>query len=57
MGNKFTIIIVALGVAFVSGWLFANEVAPPRMEDLSFAMWIIAGVVSLLSAAMVAVAR
>lgn len=53
MGNKFTIIIVALGVAFVSGWLFANEVAPPRMEDLSFAMWIIAGVVSLLSAAMV----
>lgn len=57
MGNRFTIMLVALGVAFFSGWLFANEVAPPRMEDLSFAMWIIAGAVALLSAAIVAVAR
>lgn len=57
MGNKFTIMVVALGVAFFSGWLFANEVAPPRMEDLNFAMWIVAGGVALLSAAMVAVAR
>lgn len=57
MTNKFTIMVVALGVAFFSGWLFANEVAPPRLEDLSFAMWIVAGAVALLSAAMVAVAR
>jgi len=57
MGNRFSIMLVALGVAFFAGWLFANEVAPPRMEDLSFAMWIVAGAVALLSAAMVAVAR
>lgn len=57
MGNKFLIMVVALGVAFFSGWLFANEIAPPRLSDLSFAMWIIAGAVAVLSAAMVAVAR
>lgn len=57
MGNRFTIMIVALGVAFCSGWLFANEIAPPRLENVSFAVWAVAGAVALLSAAMVSVSR
>lgn len=55
MGNKFMIMLVALGVAFCSGWLFANEVAPPRLEDVRFAMWIVAGGVAVISAMMVSV--
>jgi hypothetical protein len=57
MGNKFTIIIIALGVAWFSGWLFANEVAPPRYDDLSFAVSFVLGGVALVGALGVAVAR
>lgn len=41
--NKFVILLLALGLAFGSGWLFANEVRPPLLEDVGLAMWIAVG--------------
>ena len=57
MGNRFLVMVIALLVAFASGWLFANEVRPPSLENVSFAVWMVAGAVALLSAMMVSVAR
>lgn len=52
--NRFIVLLMALGLAFGSGWLFANEVRPPLLEDVGLAMWIAVGSVALLSAALVA---
>lgn len=45
--NRFTLFVVAAGLAFVAGWLFGNEMKPPRYEDLSMAMWLVVGVLAL----------
>lgn len=45
--NRFTLFIVAAALAFAAGWLFGNEVKPPRYEDLSLAMWLVVGVLAL----------
>ena len=50
MGNRFLMILLGFVLAFGAGWLFANEVRPPRYEDLSMAVWIIVGAGSLLMA-------
>lgn len=55
--NKFTVMLLALGLAFFSGWLFGNEIRPPVFDNASLAMWIACGGVAILSAAMVAVSR
>jgi hypothetical protein len=52
--NKFFVLLMALGLAFAAGWLFANEVRPPLLEDVGLAMWMAVGGVAVLSAAMVA---
>lgn len=41
--NRFTLFLMAATLAFGAGWLFANEVKPPRLEDISMAMWLIVG--------------
>ncbi len=51
--NRFTIMLLALGLAFFSGWLFANEIMPPTLDNASLAMWMLTGVVSLVGAMMV----
>jgi hypothetical protein len=55
--SRFTVMVMALALAFGSGWLFANEVRPPLLEDTSLAMWIAGVVVALLSAMMASTAR
>jgi hypothetical protein len=55
--NRFIVMIVALGLAFGSGWLFANEVRPPLLDDTSLAMWIAVGGVAFLSAMMASTTR
>ena len=50
--NRFTIMLLALGLAFFSGWLFANEVMPPTLDNASLAMWIACGGVAVISALM-----
>lgn len=50
--NRFTIMVIALGVAFLSGWLFANEVQPPTVQDLGFAMWFVGIGVAFMAAMM-----
>lgn len=45
--NRFTLFIVAAALAFLAGWLFGNEMKPPRYEDLSLAAWLVAGVGAL----------
>lgn len=55
--NRFIILLLALGLAFGSGWLFANEVRPPLLEDVGLAMWIAVGAVAVVSAAMVSAGR
>ena len=50
MGNRLILILLGFTLAFGAGWLFANEVRPPRYEDLSMAIWIVAGAGSLLMA-------
>lgn len=47
--NRFVILLLGLGLAFGSGWLFANEVRPPLLEDVGLAMWIAVGGVALIS--------
>jgi len=50
MRHRFVIVLVAFGITFASGWLFANEVRPPRLEDIGLAMWAVLAIVGLLSA-------
>jgi len=50
--NRFGILLMALGLSFAAGWLFANEVRPPLLEDVGLAMWMAIGGVAVLSAAM-----
>jgi sorbitol-specific phosphotransferase system component IIBC len=50
--NRFIVMLIALAMAFGSGWLFANEVRPPLLEDVGLAMWIAVGGVGFLSAIM-----
>ena len=45
--NRFVLFLVAAGVAFAAGWLYGNEVRPPRLEDVDLAMWIVVGVAAL----------
>lgn len=45
--NRFTLFVVAAGLAFLAGWLFGNEMKPPRYEDISLAMWAVVGVGAL----------
>lgn len=45
--NRFTLFLMAAGVAFLAGWLFGNEVKPPRYEDMTLAMWIIVSAFAL----------
>lgn len=42
--NRFVLFLVAAGLAFSAGWLFGNEMKPPRYEDVNLAAWLIAGV-------------
>ena len=51
--NRFTIMLLALGLAFVSGWLFSNEVPAPSFDNVALAMWIACGGVAVISALMV----
>lgn len=55
--NRFAMFLIAAGVAFLAGWLFANEVKPPRYEDVSLAAWIIAGAVALTLGGMASAGR
>lgn len=55
--NKFIVMAMALGMAFGSGWLFANEVRPPMLEDVGMAMWIAVGGFGLLMSMMVSATR
>lgn len=48
--NRFIVLLMALALSFASGWLFANEVRPPLLEDVGLAMWIAVGGVALVSA-------
>lgn len=50
--NRFSIFILALGLAFVAGWLFGNEMRPPRYEDLSMGVWLVLGGGAVMSAAL-----
>jgi|688.fasta_scaffold83179_6 hypothetical protein len=45
--NRFIMFLMAATLAFGAGWLFANEVKPPRYEDISMAMWLIVSVGAL----------
>lgn len=45
--SRFTLFVVAAGLAFLAGWLFGNEMKPPRYEDLSMAMWLVVGIAAL----------
>lgn len=55
--NRFTLFVVAAALAFVAGWLFGNEMKPPRYEDLSLAAWLVAGVAALGLGAMASAGR
>jgi hypothetical protein len=57
MGNKFTMMLVALGIVFVSGWLFGNQIAPPRIQDISAAVWVVCAMAAVMLSAMVSVSR
>jgi hypothetical protein len=54
--TRFTVILLALCLSFLAGWLFANEVRPPLLQDVGLAMWIAVGGTGLLSA-MIAAGR
>lgn len=51
--SRFIVMLGALALAFLSGWLFANEVAPPSLEAARLAMWIACGGVAVITALMV----
>jgi len=51
--NRFTVMLGALALAFVSGWLFSNEVQAPSFDNVALAMWIACGGVAVISALMV----
>lgn len=52
MGNRLILILIAFGIVFFAGWIFANEVTPPRVEDISAAAWIVAVLVAVVMAGM-----
>lgn len=45
--SRFGLFLLAAGLAFGAGWLFGNEMKPPRYEDISVAAWLVAGVSAL----------
>lgn len=45
--------VLALSLAFASGWLFANEVRPPMLEDIGLAAWMGIGVLAVIFTAFV----
>ncbi|MEZ4864140.1 MAG: hypothetical protein R3C14_22700 [Caldilineaceae bacterium] len=57
MGNRFLVFLIILGMAFFAGWLFGNEVAPPRMADVSAAMWLAMAGAAVISSLVMAVGR
>ena len=52
MGNRFTIILMALVAVFLGGWLFANEYPPPQVADLKAAAWIVSVLMAVVLASM-----
>lgn len=52
MGSRFTMTLIALVVVFVSGWLFGNQIAPPRVQDLSAAVWVVCAISAVMLSAM-----
>lgn len=42
--NSFSGKLLALGIMFVAGWLFANEYKPPYYADLNAQVWLVVGV-------------
>lgn len=55
--SRFVIFITAAILAFGAGWFFANEIAPPKYEDVSMAMWIIIAAFSLALGGMASAGR
>lgn len=55
--NRFFLLLTALALAFVAGWLFGNEVRPPVLANANLAMWIAIGVGSVLNALFVVAGR
>lgn len=55
--NRFTLFVAAAGLAFLAGWLFGNEMKPPRYEDISLAMWLVVGVGALALGGMASAGR
>ncbi len=45
--SRFFLFLVAALFAAIAGWFFANEVAPPKFEDMSVATWVVVLVFSL----------
>lgn len=45
--NRLVLFLVAAGLAFLAGWLFGNEVKPPRYADVSLAAWLLVGVIAV----------
>lgn len=45
--SRFGLFLIAAGLAFLAGWLFGNEVKPPRYADVSLAAWLIVGVIAI----------
>lgn len=45
--NRFGLFLLAAGLAFLAGWLFGNEMRPPRYADISLAAWLIVGVIAV----------
>lgn len=55
--SRFTVLLLALALAlalaFVSGWLFSNEVPAPAFDNVALAMWIACGGVAVIASLMV----
>lgn len=51
--SRFTVMLMALALAFVSGWLFSNEVPAPSFDNVALAMWIACGGVAVIASLMV----
>lgn len=55
--NKFFLLLTALALAFVSGWLFGNEVRPPMLANANLAMWLAIGGGSVINALIASMGR
>lgn len=48
MRGGFFFFVLAAGLAFGAGWLFGNEVQPPKYEDVNLAVYVVPLVISFL---------